>query len=126
MFSDKAPGQLSPKAFQELKQIAREEFGDTMSEDEITDIGLRLLRLFKLLGQETRSEQMVISHQEFDALKYLGEAIHYEKRPPSVRDLSEAMGFRSSRSGFRLFRRLMRRGLIHRDMNGALHLLYEV
>ena len=40
---------LSDKAFAELKKISIEEFGDTLSDFEIRDMGSRLLNLVDLL-----------------------------------------------------------------------------
>jgi hypothetical protein len=45
----KTPQQLSRKAIHEFKTIYQEEFGKTLSDDEVQEIALRLLRFFGIL-----------------------------------------------------------------------------
>jgi sulfur relay (sulfurtransferase) DsrC/TusE family protein len=119
------PISLSTKAFQELKQIVQKEYGN-MPDSEITEMGVRLLKLFDLLvthgPSAAREEQVAPSDQEFKALTYLHRVIYHEKRSPSVRDLCQAMDLRSSRSGFRLLNRLIQKGYAFRDEEKQLHL----
>jgi len=46
------PTQLSVKAFAELKTISIQEYGDSMSDHDIEEMGMRLLRLFDLLSND--------------------------------------------------------------------------
>jgi hypothetical protein len=41
-----APQQLSRQAVEEFKAIYREEFGETLSDNDVQEIALRLLRFF--------------------------------------------------------------------------------
>ena len=45
----KTSQQLSQEAIEEFKAIYREEFGQTLSDDEVQEIALRLLRFFGIL-----------------------------------------------------------------------------
>jgi hypothetical protein len=48
----KTPQQLSRQAIDEFKTIYQEEFGKTLSDDEVQEIALRLLRFFGVLADE--------------------------------------------------------------------------
>jgi len=52
----KTPQQLSRQAIDEFKVIYQEEFGKTLSDDEVQEIALRLLRVFGILVRPTPSE----------------------------------------------------------------------
>ena len=45
----KTPQQLSREAIAEFKAIYQEEFGETLSDDEVQEIAMRLLRFFGIL-----------------------------------------------------------------------------
>ena len=45
----KTPQQLSRQAIDEFKAIYQEEFGKTLSDDEVQEIAVRLLRFFGIL-----------------------------------------------------------------------------
>jgi len=45
----KTPQQLSRQAIEEFKAIYQEEFGQTLSDDEVKEIAMRLLRFFGIL-----------------------------------------------------------------------------
>lgn len=131
MSSSKIPLRLSPTAFEELRQIAQAEYGKAMSDDEINDMGVRLLKLFRILGtqdpeQKTIEYSISVSSQEFKALKYLHHAIYHNHVSPSVRDITQALGYRSSRSGFRILNHLIDRGLVYRNEEGDLRLKEDV
>lgn len=50
--NDPLPGfRLSPEAFAELKKITIAEYDDTMTDEEIHEMGVRLLRIFDLLSR---------------------------------------------------------------------------
>jgi hypothetical protein len=46
----KTPQQLSREAIDEFKAIYQEEFGKRLSDDEVQEIALRLLRFFGILN----------------------------------------------------------------------------
>ena len=46
----KTPQQLSREAIDEFKAIYQEEFGKTLSDDEVMEIAMRLLRFFGILS----------------------------------------------------------------------------
>jgi hypothetical protein len=52
----KTPQQLSRQAIDEFKAIYQEEFGKSLSDDEVQEIALRLLRFFGILVRPTPSE----------------------------------------------------------------------
>jgi hypothetical protein len=47
----KTPQQLSREAIDEFKAIYREEFGQELSDDEVQEIAMRLLRFFGIVRQ---------------------------------------------------------------------------
>jgi hypothetical protein len=48
----KTPQQLSREAIEEFKAIYQEEFGELLSDDEVQEIAMRLLRFFGILNKE--------------------------------------------------------------------------
>jgi hypothetical protein len=46
------PNQLSREAIEEFKAIYQEEFGETLSDDEVQEIAMRLLRFFGILNKD--------------------------------------------------------------------------
>ena len=44
--------QLNREAIEEFKAIYQEEFGETLSDDEVQEIAMRLLRFFGILNKE--------------------------------------------------------------------------
>jgi hypothetical protein len=50
----KPPQQLSRQAIEEFKAIYQEEFGEILSDDEVQEIAMRLLRFFGILTKENR------------------------------------------------------------------------
>ncbi len=49
--SMKTPNQLSREAIEEFKAIYQEEFGEVLSDDEVQEIAMRLLRFFGILNK---------------------------------------------------------------------------
>jgi hypothetical protein len=49
--SMKTPRQLSREAIEEFKAIYQEEFGQSLTDDEVQEIAIRLLRFFGILKQ---------------------------------------------------------------------------
>ena len=49
--SMKTPNQLSREAIEEFKAIYQEEFGEILSDDEVQEIAMRLLRFFGILNK---------------------------------------------------------------------------
>jgi len=56
MGSMKTPQQLSRQAIDEFKTIYQEEFGQKLTDDEVQEIALRLLRFFGILNQPLPDE----------------------------------------------------------------------
>jgi hypothetical protein len=52
----KTPQQLSRQAIDEFKAIYQEEFGRELSDDEVQEIAIRLLRFFGILVTPTPSK----------------------------------------------------------------------
>ena len=126
------PHRLSKEAFDRLKEIYREEFGGNALDDELHDIGIRLLKLLKLLveldsGSQGQQENIPeVTEREFQVLKYLHHGIYHDAHRVTIRGLAAAAGLRSSRSGFRLLQKLIRRGLTYRDPERKLQLAESV
>ena len=53
----KTPQQLSREAMDEFKAIYQDEFGRTLSDDEVQEIALRLLRFFGVLSKDGKPGQ---------------------------------------------------------------------
>jgi hypothetical protein len=53
----KTPKQLSRQAIEEFKAIYQEEFGQSLTDDEVKDIAVRLLRFFGILNQPFSDER---------------------------------------------------------------------
>ena len=52
----KTPQQLSRQAIAEFKAVYQEEFGQTLTDDQVQEIALRLLRFFGILNQPISDE----------------------------------------------------------------------
>jgi hypothetical protein len=122
MPNDIAAFQLSLKALAELKEIVIEEFGPGDTDQEIEEMGLRLLRLFSLVSVDSpKTEKPKLSVVEAKALTYVGDCIKQHKQP-TVRGVAEAIGKKSSRSGMRMVDELIKRGIVTRDEEGRINL----
>jgi hypothetical protein len=53
----KAPQQLSKEAIEEFKAIYEDEFHQCLSDDEVREIAIRLLRFFGILAQPLPDEK---------------------------------------------------------------------
>ena len=49
------PQQLSREAIEEFKAIYQEEFGEVLSDDEVQEIAMRLLRFFGILTKDSNA-----------------------------------------------------------------------
>ena len=49
------PNQLSREAIEEFKTIYQEEFGEVLSDDEVQEIAMRLLRFFGIMNKKNPS-----------------------------------------------------------------------
>jgi hypothetical protein len=113
---------LSPEAFAHLKEVVTDEFGLGHTDQEIEEMGLRLLRLFDLVtpkGNEVSKPQL--SNEETKAITYINACVTQHKHP-TVRGVAEAIGKQSSRSGMRMVDTLQKRGLVIRDEEGRINL----
>lgn len=114
--------QLSPQALAELWAIAKDEIPEPLTDIEIEEMGVRLLRLFSILSvPEPKSDKITVSDHDYKALSFLFNEIQ-AGRNPSIRDLCRAMGLRSSRSGFRLLKKYFKNGWVWRDQSGSLRM----
>ena len=114
------PTRLSTEAFEELRTIVNYEIKEPMTNEELEEMGIDLLKLFDvLLTPEAKPAGNQPAEQEQKALAFLQDKIS-QGRSPSIRDLCKAMGFKSSRSGFRLLNMLMAKGWLYRNSKGDL------
>ena len=114
---------LSEKAFSELKEIFKKEYPDEVFTDEqMREAGMNLLRLFSIISTKNRGEESSslgktpaaeLTEREQEALKFINEQILL-KRQPSVRDVAQAVGLKSSRSGARMVDSLIAKGYLRR------------
>jgi len=105
---------LTAEAKNELRAIVNEEIDHPMTDDEVEDMGMRLLRFFFILetpGPETAGIQP--NEQEQKALGFINSELK-QGRSPTVRGIAKASGFRSSRTGHRLLKSLIAKGWVGR------------
>ena len=107
--------QLSTRAFKFLRKISRKS-GLQHTDDEVHDIGVRLLSLCNIAANAKKREaehlQTLLTELEIKALRVLREQYADTGRVSSVRELSRALGYQSSRSGHVLLHRLISKGVL--------------
>ena len=54
----KTPPQLSREAIEEFKAIYKDEFGQSLTDDEVKEIAMRLLRFFGILNRPILDETL--------------------------------------------------------------------
>lgn len=117
---------LSAEAINELRDIFEEEFDDVLTDDEIEEMGLRLLRFFSILIKEPdKPAQIKVTDREFKAMQYIHGCICHKNIQPTIRGISQAIGCRSSRSGFRTLSLLLKRNLAWRDEKGSITMVKD-
>lgn len=57
----KTPQQLSQEAIEEFRTIYQEEFGKRLTDDEVQEIALRLLRFFGILNEPNDGEKSEVN-----------------------------------------------------------------
>jgi repressor LexA len=67
-----------------------------------------------------------LKEKEVEALRHLRNALVHEGYSPSVRELSEKLGYRSPRSAFLILNNLIEKGWVERRSNGSLQLLQDL
>ena len=83
------------------------------------------LRLYSVLNNGPagpKPADPILTKQESKVLNFLEVEIYSRRHSPSVRDVSRALGLRSSRSGARILQSLMSKGLAYRCRHGKLGL----
>ena len=99
--------QISPQYLQKA--------GLQCSDDEIHDLGIRLLTLCQAAAdteKESRTLSAVLTGVEIEAIKFIKQELARTGTFPSVRILATALGYRSSRSGHVMVRRLESKGIL--------------
>ena len=64
-----------------------------------------------------------LSKKELEAVRYIQGALARQGRAPSVREIQQALGYRSPRSASDILERLAERGIVQRRADGRLQLL---
>jgi len=108
---------LSIDALTELREICKEEYGDTLSDLEIQEMGNNLLRIFHTLfipKQLKNTPYPDLKKSETLALVYITDYLQRRGQSPSVRDITKAMGYRSSRTGHRVIEQLILKGRLEK------------
>jgi len=112
---------LSAQALKELRAIAEEEYEEQMTDEEIEEMGLRLLRFFSIIYDESLFSKPIkikLTERESKALRYIHQCIYHDKKQPTVRGITQALGLRSSRSGFKILNSLIGQDIVYRDEKG--------
>jgi repressor LexA len=63
-----------------------------------------------------------LTEKEIETFRHVRTALVYEGHSPSVRELSDKLGYRSPRSGFLLLNKLIKKGWVNRRPDGRLQL----
>lgn len=114
---------LSQEALAELRAITKDEIADPMTDAEIEEMGLRLLRLFSILSipeSKPLGAHSSLLPQELRALAFIQTALK-KGQSPSVRAVATASGFRSSRTGMRLLNALVEKGVLKKEDGRIFH-----
>lgn len=106
---------LGEKEIEEFRYLAEEEFGQMFTGAEIKEMAVNLLEAYHHIYSDCPdSPKVKVNENEFRALRYVHNCLYHKKCQPTARGMAEALGWRSSRSGFRMIQRLGERGLIRR------------
>ncbi len=114
---------LSTEAREEFREIYKDEFRDILSDDQVEEMGMGLLGFFHLLKLNEPIEEdpgIEVTENEYATIKYIHTCLFHHHKQPTVRGVTEALGKRSSRSGFRVLTSLMKKKLVWRDDKGEL------
>lgn len=65
-----------------------------------------------LLLTPPKADEVKVSEEETKSLNYIQHCLFHDGRQPTVRGVAEAIGKRSSRSGYKMLQSLLKRGLI--------------
>lgn len=112
---------LSTEAVNEYRAIYQEEFNELLDYDEAEIKAMELLRFFKLIIPDKPIEKdpgIEVTEYEHLAMKHIHTCLFHRHRQPTIRSITEAVGKRSSRSGFRVLTSLMKKTLAWKDEKG--------
>ena len=108
---------LSTRAFKHLHKISRKD-GLQNTDEEIHDMGVRLLSLCHIAAnvknREDKTLKNLLTETEIQALEILRKQFTTSGRLSSVRELSNALGYKSSRSGHLVLQSLLTKKLLVR------------
>lgn len=111
---------ISESAVIEFQMLYREEFGEDLAYDEAEERASEVLRLFSMLSTRNATKpKLQATEVESKCLRYIETQLKMEKQP-TVRGISYVLGRRSARTGFKMMNRLLARGFLKRDQQGAL------
>jgi hypothetical protein len=112
---------LSLQDFKEFKGLVVEEYGNTMSDEEIREMALRLLGLYDMMYSPLfENNDTRLSKHEIVAFVYIKTMLCNFRHSPSVREIARFLGRRSSRSGQKVLDRLSVKGLVGGRSDGKL------
>lgn len=111
---------LSVEAVNEYRAIYQEDFNELLNYEEAEMKAMELLRFFGLLldGPIEQDSGVEITEHEHVAMKHIHTCLFHRRRQPTIRSITEVIGKRSSRSGFRVLTSLMKKRLVWRDEKG--------
>jgi hypothetical protein len=111
---------LTTEAVNEYRAIYQEEFNELLDYDEAEIKAMELLRFFDILVSEPveKDPGVEVTQHEHLAMKHIHICLFHHHRQPTIRSITEAIGKRSSRSGFRVLTSLMKKTLAWKDEKG--------
>jgi len=119
---------LKPEDIEEFRKIWRKEFKEKLSTEGASVQAQRILELYTLLYSPTPEELEKRNHladltdNQRRALLFIEYCLGDEKHSPSVREVANAIGCRSSRTAFRVIQQLADLGLLSKRKGGELQI----
>ena len=112
---------ISAEAVDEYRAIYQEEFNELLDYDEAEIKAMELLLFYRLIIPDEpikKDSGVEVTEHEHVAMKHIHICLFHRRRQPTIRSITEAIGKRSSRSGFRVLASLIKKRLVWRDEKG--------
>jgi hypothetical protein len=108
---------LTSKDIKEFKRICEEEFDHPCTDSQAEAMARRVIRY--LLATEDWEDKPQLTDQEHIVVDLIKkDSAHGHSS--SIREITKALGFSSSRSGYRVLQGLIEKKIVSRDQKGAL------
>lgn len=109
---------IEREAVRTFKRICETQLNHPCTEAEAAKMAERVIRYLLATEHAGRPQLSSLEQSAFEFIK-----AQTDRHPPSVREIADALGLSSSRSGFRVVQALMRMRFVSRDENRKLVIL---